>query len=78
MAYPKRIRVKVEWSEAGLRRWHGQYPNMKPPKTRDIEVHSAVEERYARRKPPTAKEFANFQRRLAQWKKEDEEKTGNW
>jgi hypothetical protein len=73
MEYPKRIRVKVEWSEAGLRRWYSQYRNLKPPRTRVIEVHSAVEERYARRTPPTPAEFADFQRRLAEWKREDDD-----
>lgn len=66
--YPKKIRVKIEWSEDGIKRFRSAMgPTSNVPAYRWVVVQNEYEEKYARGTPMTAQEREDLDRRRIEY-----------
>lgn len=74
--YPRKIRVKVQWSAAGIERHRSAMgPAAAVPKYRWVVVNNEHEEKYARGTPMTVEERADLDMRRAEYYRQRNENT---
>lgn len=72
--YPKKIRVKMNWSEDGIRRFKSAMgPTCKLPTYKWIFVENKIQEKHARGTPMTAEEHADLDCRRVEYYRQREE-----